>query len=53
MQDDEEPKSINKTLTYSAKEKWLKVMEEDMESMRSYNVWELVYLPQGRKAIGN
>ena len=28
-------------------------MEEEMESMRSNNVWELVDLPEGRKAIGN
>ena len=45
MQDDEEPKSINEALTCSAKEKWLKAMEEEMESMRSNNVWELVDLP--------
>ena len=51
MQDDEEPKSVNEALTCSAKEKWLKVIEEEMKSMRSNNVWKLVDLPQGRKAI--
>src|SRR5664279_2418809 len=28
-------------------------IEEEIESMRSNNVWELVDLPEGRKAIGN
>jgi Reverse transcriptase (RNA-dependent DNA polymerase) len=28
-------------------------MEEEMKSMRSNNVWELVDLPEGRNAIGN
>jgi Reverse transcriptase (RNA-dependent DNA polymerase) len=31
----------------------MKAMEEEMESMRSNNIWELVDLPEGRKAIGN
>jgi Reverse transcriptase (RNA-dependent DNA polymerase) len=31
----------------------MKAMEETMESMRSNNVWKLVNLPEGRKAIGN
>ena len=31
----------------------MKAMEEEMESMGSNNVWELVDLPEGRNAIGN
>ena len=31
----------------------MKAMEEEMESMRSNQVWKLVDLPKGRKAIGN
>jgi hypothetical protein len=31
----------------------MEAMEEEMESMRSSNVWELVDLSEGRKAIGN
>jgi hypothetical protein len=31
----------------------MKAMEEEMESMRSSNVWELVDLLEGHKAIGN
>jgi len=53
MQDEEEPRNIREALTCPAKEKWMKAMEEEMESMRSNSVWELVDLPEGRKAIGN
>lgn len=35
------------------KEKWLKTMEEKMESMRLNNVWELIDLPTRCKAIKN
>ncbi|KAK9108126.1 hypothetical protein Syun_024137 [Stephania yunnanensis] len=52
-QDEDEPKNIQEALTCPAKEKWKIAMEEEMESMRSNNVWELVDLPEGRKAIGN
>ena len=38
MQDEEEPTNIREALTCPAKEKWMKVMEEEIESMRSNNV---------------
>jgi Reverse transcriptase (RNA-dependent DNA polymerase) len=53
IQDEEVPKNIQEALTYPAKEKWMKAIEEEMESMRSNNIWELVDLPEGRKSIGN
>ena len=52
-QDDEEPRNIREALQCPAKEKWMKAMEEEMESMRSNQVWELVDLPKGRKAVKN
>ena len=52
-QDDEEPKNIREALTCPSSDKWKIAMEEEMESMRSNNVWELVDLPKGRRAIGN
>ena len=52
-QEDEEPRNIKEALQCPAKEKWMKAMEEEMESMRSNQVWKLVDLPKGRKAIGN
>jgi hypothetical protein len=47
------PKFNHLMLLSYAKEKWMKVMKEEMESMRSNNIWELVDLPEGRKTIGN
>lgn len=32
---------------------WMKVVEEEMESMRVNQVWDLIHLLPGRKAIGN
>ena len=52
-EDDEEPKNVNEALKCPAKEKWMKAMEEEIQSMNSNQVWELVDLPAGRKAIGN
>ena len=52
-QDEDEPRNVTEALSGPDKENWTKVMEEEMESMRSNQVWELVDLPKGRKAIGN
>ncbi|XP_022899289.1 uncharacterized protein LOC111412586 [Olea europaea var. sylvestris] len=49
----EEPSSVQEALSCPAKEKWKNAMEEEMESMKSNQVWDLVDLPSGRKAIGN
>jgi Reverse transcriptase (RNA-dependent DNA polymerase) len=53
IQDEEKPKNIRDSLTCPIKEKWMKIMEEEMESMRSNNVWKLVDLSEGRETIGN
>jgi hypothetical protein len=53
IQDEEKPKNIWEALTCPAKEKWMKAMEEEIESMRSNNIRELVDLSEGRKAIRN
>ena len=52
-QDKDEPRNVIEALSGLDKENWTKAMEEEMESMRSNQVWELVDLPKGRKAIGN
>ena len=36
-----------------AKEKWKVALEDEMESLKVNQVWTLVDLPSGRKAIGN
>ncbi|KAK0588887.1 hypothetical protein LWI29_006625 [Acer saccharum] len=51
--DTDEPKNVNEALKSLDKELWIKAMKEEMDSMKSNHVWDLVDLPLGRKAIGN
>lgn len=50
--DEVEPKLIDEALSISAKEEWKVVMEEEMESMNTNHVLDLVDLPQEWKALG-
>uniref|UniRef100_A0A2N9GE70 CCHC-type domain-containing protein n=1 Tax=Fagus sylvatica TaxID=28930 RepID=A0A2N9GE70_FAGSY len=52
-QDDEEPRTVQEALSSSVSDKWMKAMDDEMESMRTNQVWDLVDLPPGRKAIRN
>ena len=53
LQEDDEPRNVSEAFSCPAKGEWIKAMEEEMASMRSNHVWELVDLPKGRKTIGN
>ena len=48
-QDEDEPRNVTEALSGPDKENWTNAMEDEMESMRSNQVWELVDLPKGRK----
>ena len=52
-QDDDELETIKETLECPTKEKWKVALEEEIESMKVNQVWSLVDLPLGQKAIGN
>ena len=52
-QDDDEPKTVQEALSSSVSDEWTKAMNDEMESMRTNQVWELVDLPLGCKIIGN
>ena len=52
-QDDDKPKNMKRTLSSSVNDEWMKAMNDEMESMRTNQVWDLVDLPSGQKAIGN
>ena len=52
-QDDDELETIKEALECPTKEKWKVALEEEIESMKVNQVWSLVDLPPGRKAIGN
>lgn len=42
--DSDKPNTNHKAVESSAKELWMKVMEEKMESMKVNHVWELVII---------
>ena len=50
---DEDPSSYEEAMMDSDKEKWHEAMNQEMESMYSNSVWELVDLPEGFRPIGN
>ena len=52
-QDDDEPKTVQKAFSSSVSDEWMKVMNDEMESMRTNQVWDLVDLSSGHKAIVN
>ena len=52
-QNDDEPKTVQEALSSSVSDEWMKAMNDEMESMRTNQVWDLVDLPSGRKAIRN
>ena len=45
--DDEEPKNVKEALFGPKAKEWIKVMEEEMESMNANQVWDLVDLLPG------
>ena len=50
MTDIKEPKSVSEAQT---NQKWLDAMENEIVSLHDNNVWELVELPEDRKAVGS
>ena len=48
-----EPKSIKEAISSPEKSQWEKAMKTEMQSLRENEVWDLVKLPKGRKAIGS
>ena len=52
-QNDDEPETIKEALECPTKEKWKVALEEEIKSMKVNQVWSLVDLPPGQKAIGN
>ena len=52
-EDVDEPKTVQEALSSSVSDEWMKAMNDEMESIRTNQVWDLVDLPSGRKAIGN
>ena len=51
--DDEEPKNVKEAPSGPKAKEWIKAIEEEMESMNSNQVWDLVDLPSRRRSIRN
>ena len=51
--DEKEPKTIQQALFGPKAKEWFEAMKEEMNSMESNRVWDLVDLRPGRKIIGN
>jgi len=52
-QNPKEPKSIEEATDCPERSQWEKAMEAEMRSLKENNVWDLVELPKGKKAIGS
>ena len=52
-EDVDEPKTVQEAFSSSVSDEWMKAMNDEMESIRTNQVWDLVNLLSGRKAIGN
>ena len=48
-----EPTTVEEVLSTPEKDHWYQAMEKEMKSLKDNDVWELVELPKGRKAVGS
>ena len=51
--DEEKPKTIQQALSGPNAKKWFEAMEEEMNSMKSNRVWDLVDLQPSYRTVGN
>ncbi len=49
----DEPSNVQEALEGIDKDKWMAVMQEEMDSMQKNKVWDLIDLPSSRQTIGN
>ena len=52
LHDSNEPRTFSEAIASSAKELWMKAMNQEMESTKSNQGWDLVDLPLERRTIG-
>jgi hypothetical protein len=53
LMEDGEPSTFHKAIKSTDVSIWMTAMQEEIEALHKNNTWDLVLLPQGRKAIGN
>ena len=52
-QEEDDPKTIEEALSSGEKEEWTIAMTNEIESLHKNEVWDIVDLPEGCKAIGS
>lgn len=53
LTDEGEPQSFAEAIEMEEKDKWLQAMEEEIQSLKENQTYDLVELPKGRKALRN
>jgi hypothetical protein len=53
LTEDEEPSTFHEAIKSTDVSMWMTTMQEEIEALHKNNTWDLVPLPQGRKAIDN
>ena len=48
-----EPRNVKEALNGEHKTEWKEAMQNEIDSLKKHQVWDLVELPPGRKAIGS
>lgn len=48
-----DPLTVDEALIGANKDKWKNAMEKEMSSLKENQVWDLVELPKGKKAVGS
>jgi ATP-binding cassette subfamily B (MDR/TAP) protein 1 len=51
--DEEEPQSFVEAVETDDKDKWLQAMQEEMQSLKENQTYDLVKLPEGKRALKN
>lgn len=51
--DDTEPKTVHEALSSPTCNEWIRDVNDEMESIRTNRIWDLVDFPLRRKMIGN
>ena len=49
---EDDPINLQQALQSSNSQKWINAMNEEMQSMKDNDIWDLVELPEARKPIG-
>ena len=47
-----DPSTFSQALSCKESDLWYNAMKDELDSLKSYEVWDLAELPQGAKAIG-